>query len=276
MGLLIQNANILVKGFVKETYSLTDLGYFQAAVSLSQQYLQLFFTGIQLYFLPHLAEQKEDEAIGRESNKIYRTLLLLLTPSLLLLIVLSDWVIVLIYSREFMVAGELLRLSSFVFLFRLGSALFSSFIVIRNKLRFWIAMDTLYAVGYVVGSYLLLPTLGLNGPILMMVVMTVVNFLFIIVYISRTFGFRMAGQNILLLGVSVLLLLLCWSVYDHLPIWGNIALAVVLLSIYLAATITRAERRNLMRRLKHLRKGAAETEDPENKDSENKDEQQDS
>lgn len=141
-GDLIGSAtNYLVNIFIREFGTLENVGLFQAANSLTNQYAGVVFTAMMLDFLPRLAKVAgNNEEMNMVVNRQLEIVALVATPLLSLLILLAPVVIQLLLTRQFlsimalmrwMGVGVLLR----AFAFPLG---YITFAKDNPRLFFWI------------------------------------------------------------------------------------------------------------------------------------------
>lgn len=141
-GDLIGSAsNYLINIFIRQFGALENVGLFQAANSLTNQYAGVVFTAMMLDFLPRLAKVAgNNEEMNMVVNRQLEIVALIATPLLSLLILLAPVVIKILLTDKFlpiiplmrwMVLGVLLR----AFAFPLG---YITFAKDNPRLFFWI------------------------------------------------------------------------------------------------------------------------------------------
>lgn len=100
----------LLRLYIKDTGSLSDLGYFTAAFAVSEGYLSIVFTAIVSDFYPRLsAINKDNRAMQSIINQQGEMLILIVSPLLVLMILTSPRILKILYSPEFIAAAQLLQ-----------------------------------------------------------------------------------------------------------------------------------------------------------------------
>lgn len=95
-------ANYLLNTFISHNGSVNDVGLFQAANSITNQYVGLVFTAMSLDFFPRLsAVSFDNEKIRKLVNKQLEVVVLVVSPIVILLIILSPVVIKLLLTDKF-------------------------------------------------------------------------------------------------------------------------------------------------------------------------------
>lgn len=102
--------NYLINIFVRFVGTLDDVGLFQAANSLTNQYVGIVFSALALDYFPRLsAAAKEPERYIAVMNRQAEIVILILTPLVLALIFSAPIVIKIFLSSEFMSISPLMR-----------------------------------------------------------------------------------------------------------------------------------------------------------------------
>jgi len=102
--------NYLINAFIRFTGSVEDVGLFQSANSLTNQYVGLIFSALALDYFPRLAAAKDD--LGKFNGIINRQIeivSLIITPLLLLLILTAPLVIRIFLTADFLSVSPLIR-----------------------------------------------------------------------------------------------------------------------------------------------------------------------
>lgn len=109
-GLFAIGGQLVVRAIVQKELGANDLGYFQAAATISTTYLGFVLGAMSTDYYPRLAAaMSSSEQANRLVNEQTQVALLLVGPVLLALLALVPWIIPLLYSQEFYPAVDVLR-----------------------------------------------------------------------------------------------------------------------------------------------------------------------
>jgi O-antigen/teichoic acid export membrane protein len=137
LGLL---SRYLINIFIRYTGSLDDVGLFQAASSITNQYIGLILTAMAVDYFPRLAAVASDNVAVRKNVNIQSDIsLLIATPCIILLIIAAPIAIQVLLSSEFAPIIPLLRCIAFGLFIKVASfALgYISFSKGDQKVYFW-------------------------------------------------------------------------------------------------------------------------------------------
>src|SRR5690606_28632967 len=106
----ISVGNLFVRSIIQRELGSVELGYFQAAWVISMTYIGFVLTSMASDYYPRLTSIIEDkEKVCRLVNEQAQVAILLAGPILLGMLMLSEWVIGLLYTPDFHPAADLLR-----------------------------------------------------------------------------------------------------------------------------------------------------------------------
>lgn len=133
--------SFVINAFVRAYGDVENVGLFQAANSLTNQYIGVVFSALAMDYFPRLAavayhRHKMRVVINRQAEII----ILVVTPLVLLLIMTAPWVIRLLLSKEFLVITPLMKWFGFGVMLQAVSFPLSYMYVARDnkKLYVWI------------------------------------------------------------------------------------------------------------------------------------------
>jgi len=104
--LTMQMSQIVVRHIIESNNSWVQVGYWQAVSKISDAYLQFITVVLANYFLPRLAELKLRSAIRKEVELAYRFAMPALIVMVAVIFICRDWIIFLIFSRDFLPMKE--------------------------------------------------------------------------------------------------------------------------------------------------------------------------
>ena len=99
--LTMQMAQVIVRHIIESNNNWTQVGYWQAVSKISDAYLQFITVVLANYYLPRLAELKRRSEIKKEVRLAYQMAMPVLFLMGSLVFICRDWIILLLFSREF-------------------------------------------------------------------------------------------------------------------------------------------------------------------------------
>lgn len=101
---------LLVRSHLIATFGLVETGVWEAAMKVSTLYIALLSTAFGLYLLPTFASSKQKSELRRHVMQALSTVFVLLMVGATLQFLLRDWIIIFVFSRDFLAAADLLAL----------------------------------------------------------------------------------------------------------------------------------------------------------------------
>lgn len=133
-------ATYLVNAFISRTGSVQDVGLFQSAASITNQYVGLVFSAMAIDYLPRLAQISDNrEKVNETVNNQSEIVLLIVVPLLSVMIVSAPLIIRILLTREFMVIEPILKWMGLGILFKAAAFPigYISFAKGDKKVFFW-------------------------------------------------------------------------------------------------------------------------------------------
>lgn len=143
MGLVsafcIPAAQLVIRNHLGEAYGWEAAGRWEALNRISAMYLMLVTTPLAVYYLPRISEIRGNTALRAEILDGYRLILPIAVMGALSIYFLRDWLVVLLFSKEFssmrdlfawQMAGDVMKIASWLLGYVLiGKALVTAFVV---------------------------------------------------------------------------------------------------------------------------------------------------
>lgn len=193
--------------FISSNGSIADLGFYQAAMNITNQSIGLIFTAIIIDYQPRLAAVSDDNIKVREMvNHQSEITLLIAAPILILLIIASPLMIRVLLSQEFMHIAGLIRILSFGMIFKAASYSIGAISYAKGDKKVFFIMEGGYtnlsflifcAAGYYLG--------GLEGLGYGFVLMHILYFIFINILNRRLYEFKMSKEFIVMFMILLIL-----------------------------------------------------------------------
>lgn len=111
------------------------------------------------------SKQKGSDEYRQTLSKVYRLMFICFLVTSVPLFFLSQWVVVVLYGREFTEAGSLLSLFAIRLFFTNFSVAKSLFITNENLFRYTLLTSVVGAVTNIAFNYALIPLLGVRGSL---------------------------------------------------------------------------------------------------------------
>ena len=163
-GLVGMLGQLLVRSMIQKELGLQELGYFQAAWTISMTYIGFVLGAMGADYYPRLTAAISDHAaVNRMVNEQTEVALLLAAPVLLAMMALAPWVIQLLYSREFQPAAEVLHWQILGDILKVASWPLGFIILAAGDGKTFVFSETVGIGTFVLLTWLTLPSLGLEA-----------------------------------------------------------------------------------------------------------------
>jgi PST family polysaccharide transporter len=235
-------ALLYLRGALMRQFGVEANGYFQVAYAMSAYYLPFVMNGIWGHFYPEMCALRSREEINREINQFVRFTLFASTAIAAGLIIFRRYVILMLYSGDFMSAYELLAIQGVGDIFFVLFCMFSTSLMARRKFK---GVVFISAIGYnlfLVSSYFALTRMAGFGLTGLNLAIALTNIVFVAVYLAYyrwNTGFLPTRQNIRLFIKSALFLAVIYLIpdIDVLTVIAKVAISL----LWLAVAMTRED-----------------------------------
>lgn len=159
-------STMVVRDTIMNTLDTQSAGLWQAAWRLSEAYLTVVTTSVSLYFMPRLGELAARPAELR--REVWRTLatVTLVTALIATAIgLLRQWVVPMVFSREFAGAQALMPLQLFGDVLRMAGWTLGFVLVALVRTRWYLAIEVAVPLLFVLAVNLLIPEQGVMGAV---------------------------------------------------------------------------------------------------------------
>ncbi|MDP2636861.1 MULTISPECIES: O-antigen translocase [unclassified Pseudoalteromonas] len=156
-------SHLIVRDYLGNNLSWQDAGYWQAIWYISSMYLMVVTTTLGIYYLPKLAELTCKKEIKKELINGYKIILPIVVVMALLIYVLRDFIIQVLFSKEFAPMSELFKWQLIGDVIKLASWLLSYVMLAKAMTKLFIATEIVFSVGFVFLTQYFVGLYGLNG-----------------------------------------------------------------------------------------------------------------
>lgn len=197
----------LINLFVRHFGSVGDVGLYQAANSLTSQYVGIIFSALAMDYFPRLSAIAADrQRLGEVVNRQTEIVMLVVTPLVLLLIITSPLVIRILLTKEFLVVTPLMRWMGLGMLIQAMAFPIGYIYLAKEDRKAYILMElmlsnTLWITASVLGYYFW----GLVGLGISLVGRGCLDLIINLFFCYRRYGFGYVGKTGTVIIVSILL-----------------------------------------------------------------------
>lgn len=206
IGNLVGTAvNFAINTFIRSLGNIDNVGLFQAANSLTNQYIGIIFSAMAMDYFPRLSTVASNPTKMRMVvNRQAEVVILMITPLVLLLTLTTPWVIRLLLSKEFLIITDLVRwLGAGVLLQAISFPLSYLFVARDNKKAYvWIevVLTNFLWLASSIAFYYIYSLIGLG---ISLVVRSAIDILIVYFSVKKIYGFEYTGECLRTLAVCL-------------------------------------------------------------------------
>lgn len=164
-GAALPIAQILIRNHLGSSFGWDSAGLWEALVRLSNAYLTIFMATLSLYYLPRFSEIREPEELRREILQGYRVIIPLVCVSSLAIYLLRDWIVALLFSREFAPMRDLFAWQMAGDVIKMASWLLGYVLIAKAMVATFVVLEFAFSLFFVGATMGLTPFLGLEGVV---------------------------------------------------------------------------------------------------------------
>lgn len=163
-AVIASNSSMLyIRDYISTTISLESAGHWQAIWILSTVSLSLITTSLVTYLLPTLSSIKEKHLMSSELKKALYLILPIASAISLSIYLLRDFIIEILYTKEFLPMGELFLWQMIGNVIKACASLFSFVLAAKAMVRYSVSLELLLAVSMFSLSIYFVDAYGLIG-----------------------------------------------------------------------------------------------------------------
>lgn len=156
-------AQIILRNIIIADYDLNHAGYWDAMTRLSGGYLMFASTILSVYYLPRLSELKRYKDIKQEVNYGYKVILPLACLMSLTIYLFQDFIIGILFTKEFLPMKELMFWQLLGDVIKIGSWIVSFMMLSKAMTRIFIITEAFFALSIIPLSMILIHYFGFKG-----------------------------------------------------------------------------------------------------------------
>lgn len=156
-------AQIILRNLIIAEYSLNYAGYWDAMTRLSGGYLMFASTILGIYYLPRLSELKKYKDIKQEINYGYKVILPLACLMSLSVYLFQDFIIGILFTKEFLPMKELMFWQLLGDVIKIGSWIISFMMLSKAMTKIFVITEAFFALSIIPLSMIFIHYFGFKG-----------------------------------------------------------------------------------------------------------------
>lgn len=219
VNLLSTLVPFLINAFIKNKGSLSDVGLYQAGLSLTTQYISLVFAAMTVDYFPRLSEVNRDNLkVKQFANQQSEIMLLIIIPLLIGLIIIAPILIKILLTSQFIIISNFVRLMSIGLFFQAASYSMGLISFAKGDKNTFIKLSVIGNISWLLFSIVGYNFNGLSGIALFYIFHSIFCFLLVYFTIAKRYNYAMSKSFFKLLALGATLL---FTVYILNTIWVN-------------------------------------------------------
>ncbi len=209
LGVFQNLAYLIVRRLIESRYGQQGVGLYQVPYGLTLQYLNIILTALLTYSLPTMSGLRDDkEGLTKQFNLTMKVSLMTVVPIIAVLLLLKKYLVLFLYSREFLPSVHLLEVQLLGDFFKVIAFVFGVVVLSQARLKMWLLLDLFWDGIFVAMSFALLPKLGLTGIALAFLAGYGAMAVAYGIFVARGMKILLDGSNLRICFVSLIALLM--------------------------------------------------------------------
>ena len=241
-GMVVLLGLLAVRTLVQNELGTEQLGYFQAAWTISMTYIGFVLGAMGTDYYPRLTAVIHDhEQVNQLVNEQTEVAILLSGPVLLGMLALAPWVIELLYSAEFAPAATVLRWQILGDLFKILSWPLGFIVLAQGAGRTFVLTESIAMLIFFITTWVLLPVFGIEATGVSFFLMYLLYLPLVFWVVRRRVGF-IWRKGVFRDVIILMLLVVMTSGFSQSGSWG-VVVGVFISFLYGLSSIFRLSRK---------------------------------
>lgn len=156
-------SQMIVRGYLIKNFSIDSAGYWEGMNRISGLYLMFITTSFSVYYLPRLSEIKDNPTLKSEIFKVYKIITPIIAGSLLLIFIMKDFLINILFTKEFYPMKDLFFWQLIGDFFKIMSWILAFVMVAKSMSKIYIITEVIFSSFFVGLAILFIDYFGLIG-----------------------------------------------------------------------------------------------------------------
>ena len=209
-GLLIAASSYILRGFISNFGGVDQVGLFVAGFTIMSQYTGMVFTAMGTDYYPRLAAiNKDNEKMKEVINQQSEIAIMIMAPILCVAVVFMPIFIKILYSNEFLPAGDYILWTCVGFLFKVSSWAVAFSFVAKGAAKIFMVNETIANVYTLALNILGYKVAGLTGLGVSFTFAYIIYFLQVYIISNKLYGYRFNKDVFVFWGIQLFIVVFC-------------------------------------------------------------------
>lgn len=180
--LTFPTSQMLLRGYVISEISIVEAGWWEAMNRISSMYLSVITSSFSIYYLPRLAELKNNIELKSEIVRCYKTIIPILLFVSLIIYSFKKLIIQILFNPDFYPMENLFSWQLTGDFFKISSWLLSYLMLAKAKTVMYITIEILFSLTFVLFSFLFMKwngTIGITQAYMVNYIIYLITMIFI-------------------------------------------------------------------------------------------------
>ncbi|MFC2127254.1 O-antigen translocase [Bacteroidota bacterium] len=164
-ALLGQYSNLFIRKYLISHIGANEAGYWETMLRISSYYLIFISSGLSLYYLPKLAELKDDWSYKKELISYYKTFVPLCMVILTLVFILKKWVVLILLNEDYLPVTNIFYYQLLGDFLKVCSLAFSYQFLAKKMVKPYFITELVFYIVYIPSSVYFINASGLEGVV---------------------------------------------------------------------------------------------------------------
>jgi len=165
-AIVIPFSQIFVRGYIVDHISTSDAGMWEGVNRISSMYLQIIISSLSIYYLPRLAELKEDSEYTYEVRHVYSILLPFLLCTSLIIYIFRNSIISLLFTIDFQEMEKLFSFQLIGDILKATGWILGYIMVAKAMVKTYIITEIFNYLIFILFSILFINWIGVKGVVI--------------------------------------------------------------------------------------------------------------
>ena len=156
-------AQLYLRSYIISNISIKEAGLWEGMNKLSGMYLLIITTSLSVYYLPKLSELKTNFELRNEIFKVYKLILPFLTIGLLIIFFLKKYIILILFTEDFLSMTSLFFYQLFGDFFKIASWILAFNMIAKSMTKTFVLTEISINILYVFLSIMFINYKGIIG-----------------------------------------------------------------------------------------------------------------
>jgi len=204
LGILAVFVELTIRGTLATKLGIEQIGIYAPIIAWSGFFSSLFLPALFQYIFPRYGKCESNEELVDVANSAFRLLTFLIIPFVLFVVSLVEFLLPLLYSKEFLAASDYFPLHFIGILFWTWMRILKQMFIPIGKIKELIPFALAEQILYLLVVLLLVDRIGLWSWTLRFSIVPLIIFIGFLLYMRKDISFRIEPGNALLMTYGIL------------------------------------------------------------------------